>query len=80
MHMRAIPLTAPRATSAGKMACFVKTLTLEAVKDIEIGNPFLRMKLFSFTGVESKPLTLDDVPQSFRPYPGCIFVSTIQLS
>ena len=57
------------------MACFVKTLTRESVKDIEIGNPFLRMKIFSLTGVESKPLTLSDVPQSFRPYPGCIFVS-----
>lgn len=58
------------------MACFVKTLTRETVKDIEIGNPFLRMKIFSFHGVENKPLTIEDVPQSFRPYPGCIFVST----
>ena len=57
------------------MACFVKTLTRDAVKDIEIGNPFLRMKLFPLYGVENKPITLEDVPQSFRPYPGCIFVS-----
>lgn len=57
------------------MACFVKTLTGEAVKDIELGNPFLRMKIFPLFGVENKPITLEDVPQEFRPYPGCIFVS-----
>lgn len=61
------------------MACFVKTLTPEAVKDIEIGNPFLRMKIFVLSGVESKALTLDDVPQFYRPYPGCLFVSISSL-
>lgn len=59
------------------MACFIKTLTGEAVKDIELGNPFLRMKIFPLFGVENKPITLEDVPQEFRPYPGCIFVSGV---
>ena len=57
------------------MACFIKNQTVESVKDIELGNPFLRMKLFPLFGVESKHLTLEDVPEEFRPYPGCIFVS-----
>ena len=59
------------------MACFIKDLSVEAVKDIELGNPFLRMKIFPLFGVETKPLTLEDVPQEFRPYPGCIFVSLV---
>ena len=57
------------------MACFIKNPTVESVKDIELGNPFLRMKIFPLFGVESKHLTLEDVPEEFRPYPGCIFVS-----
>ena len=60
------------------MACFFKSLSREAVKDMELGNPFLRMKLFPLFGVENKALTLEDVPQEFRPYPGCIFVSQLR--
>ena len=57
------------------MACFIKGVSREAIKDLELGNPFLRMKLFCLTGVEINPLTLEDVPQRYRPYPGCLFVS-----
>ena len=62
-------------TDQGKMACFIKSVSRDTIKDLELGNPFLRMKLFPFIGVENKPLTLEDVPQHYRPYPGCIFVS-----
>ena len=61
-------------TRACDMACFIKSVSREAIKDLELGNPFLRMKLFSLAGVEASPLTLEDVPQHYRPYPGCLFV------
>ena len=60
------------------MAGFIKpssSLNVDIVRDVELGNPFLRMKIFSLIGVEEKALTLEDVPQEYRPYPGCIFVS-----
>ena len=60
------------------MAAVIKpssSLSVDVVRDVELGNPFLRMKIFSLIGVEEKALTLDDVPQEYRPYPGCLFVS-----
>lgn len=53
---------------------FFREVTEQSIWDIEFENPFETMKIFELIGVESRPITLEDVPQEFRPYKGCIFV------
>jgi len=54
---------------------FPLKVTKEAITAVEYEDPFEHMKMFGLVGVESKALTLEDVPQEYRPYKGCLFVS-----
>ena len=54
---------------------FPLKVTKEAITAVEYEDPFEHMKMFGLVGVESKALTLEDVPQEYRPYQGCLFVS-----
>ena len=56
------------------MAVFFKEVTRENILKVEYEDPFKTIKLFSLVGVESRALTLEDVPQQYRPYKGCLFV------
>ena len=54
---------------------FPLKVTREAITAIEFEDPFDNMRMFGLVGVESRGLTLEDVPQEYRPYKGCLFVS-----
>ena len=56
-------------------ALFFHEINQRNVLDVEYRDPFTDLKLFDLVGVERRALTLEDVPQEYRPYPGCIFVS-----
>lgn len=72
----AAALTFPslHADSQKMTAAFFREVTEQSIWDVEFENPFATMKIFELLGVESRPITLEDVPQKFRPYKGCIFV------
>ena len=53
---------------------FFKEVTRENILRVEYEDPFADIKLFNLVGVESRALTLEDVPQQYRPYKGCLFV------
>ena len=57
------------------MTRFFKEVTRETITKAELEDPFMRIKLFDLTGVHEQPLTLTQVPQKYRPYKGCLFVS-----
>ena len=45
-----------------------------SVWNIEFENPFPVMKIFEILGVETQPISLQEISRDFRPYQGCIFV------
>jgi hypothetical protein len=57
-------------------AKFYKAVSWHSILEIEYEDPFEKIKLFNLIGVEKRPVTLKDVPAEYRPYEGCIFVST----
>lgn len=56
------------------MARFCNEISVESITRMELINPFRKMKFFDLTGVHAHPLTLEQVPQRYRPYEGCLFV------
>ena len=68
--------TPPTATGPPPGAKFFKKVTRHAILEIEYENPFEDFKFFSLVGIDKRPITLKDVPAEYRPYEGCIFVSS----
>lgn len=56
---------------------FTEVCRLSIVND-ELVNPFDRLKLYTFIGVDSHPLDTSEIPEEAYPYPDCIFVSVGQ--
>lgn len=55
-------------------AMFFCEISKEAIFQLECTNPFKRVKIFNLSKVDKEPLTLEQVPPQYRPYPGCLFV------
>lgn len=68
--------TPPTATGPPPGAKFFQKVTRHAILEIEYENPFEDFKFFSLVGIDKRPITLKDVPAEYRPYEGCIFVSS----
>lgn len=58
-------------------ATFFREVSWHAILEIEYEDPFKKIKLFNLTGSEKRPVTLKYVPAEYRPYKGCIFVSSM---
>ncbi len=57
------------------MARFFTDVSVQTIMAAELVNPFRKIKIFDITGVQGLALTLAQVPQRYRPYKGCLFVS-----
>ena len=61
-------------------ARFFRDVSKRAIVEIECVNPFKGIKIFDLTGVDKHPLSQEQVPPAYRPYQGCLFVSSVLLN